>query len=93
MYNYTNLYMSLLAQIALGVLVAGGIGWGVWSHSHKDSTLGQDSQMNGRLETSVDATLTTGTTNTDLDKDLSSIDSQLKLVSENEIEADNAMNQ
>jgi hypothetical protein len=27
--------MSLLAQIALGVLVAGGIGWGVWNSSHR----------------------------------------------------------
>ncbi len=80
--------MSLLAQIALGVLVAGGIGWGVWNSSHR-----QDMEEKNRTQADVsaDVKLTTGSSNADLDNDLKSIDNQLKLVGESEVEADGAM--
>ena len=77
--------MSLLAQIVLGLVVAGGIGFGVWNHKQHS----EERRMDDRAHMQAEVQLTTGTTNADLDADLRSIDSQLDSV--NSASADAAL--
>ena len=74
--------MSLFLQIALGVLVAGGIGLGAWKHH--ETVVRNDAKMHDQSG----ATLSTGSTNDDLDKDMITIDGQLKAVDESSVSID-----
>ncbi len=85
--------MSLLLQIAIGLIVAGGIGFGVY-HKHEEKMIQQettlrDQQMNTTSTASV--RLNTGNTNADLDADLKSIDGELKAVGDASVGIDQSM--
>lgn len=85
--------MSLLLQIALGVLVAGGIGFGVWNHHHRlEEAQIAPTTINDETQASADVNLTAGTANADLDADMTTIDGQLKLVNDDSAEIDQSMN-
>lgn len=88
--------MSLLLQIALGAIIAGGIGFGVWSHEHHRAIVQQPpttvSDQSAQVGAQANVNLTAGTTNADLDKDMSSIDEQLNLVNQSSVESDQSMN-
>ena len=84
--------MGLLAQIAIGILVAGGIGLGVWSHKHRDvADRPRDTQNNVQVQ--ADATLSAGSTNADLDKDLKTIDGELNIISQSSTDIDSSFNE
>ncbi len=93
--------MSLLLQIAIGVLVAGGLGFGVWTHQHnkqianyQQSTTQEDSTSKSDTNASVNAgiSLTTGTTTADLTTDLGNIDAQLRQVDDSSVSIDQSIN-
>lgn len=75
--------MSLFAQIVLGLVVAGGIGWGVWNHNQQQEARQQ--------QAAAEIKLSAGTTNADLDADLKSIDGQLDAVSQTSAGVDESM--
>ncbi len=81
--------MSVFARIVLGAIVAGGVGLGIWSSKQDDKTPAQEhARQEARIQADAAATLTKGSTNDDLDKDMASIDGQLKLVSESSADVD-----
>ncbi|HWC57731.1 MAG TPA: hypothetical protein VG621_02175 [Candidatus Paceibacterota bacterium] len=97
--------MSLLLQITLGVLIAGGIGFGVWNHEHHKAMLQPPSTTTTDETTAQPSTpsevdvhdganvnLSAGTTDGDLDADLSTIDQQLKAVNSDSVDIDQSMN-
>ena len=84
--------MSLFAQIALGILVVGGIGFGAWNYNHKEKIQEQEEVMKAQADVSANINLSTGDTNADLDADLKAIDGQLTVISNTSTDIDQSMN-
>jgi len=76
--------MSSSVKIVLGILILGGVAWAVWNYSNTTSPV--DTQK------PAGPTLTTGSTNADLDTDIATIDSELDLISNSSVEIDQSMN-
>lgn len=72
--NQPLYFMPLLARVVLSAAVIGGVGYGIWSHTHKKDMPKQQPAA------TVSATLTTGTYDNDLEKDMAMMDAQLKLI-------------
>lgn len=81
--------MSLFLQIALGVLVAGGIGLGAWKHHESVRENREHARVEDQAATS--ATLSTGSGNSDLDKDMLTIDGQLKVIEQSSGDVDQSI--
>jgi hypothetical protein len=83
--------MGLLPKIILVVVVIGAIVLGVRSRTDR-----QDDQMtsgSNTTEVQTDTTLTTGTSNSDLDKDMAAIDSQLTVINQSSTDIDNSFSE
>lgn len=77
--------MSSFAKITLAVLVVGLIGWGTWAYTHRFE------KRDAAVQDAATPTLTSGSTNNDLDRDMETIDSQLKLISDTSSAIDESM--
>ncbi len=86
-----NKYIMGLLKIILVVVVIGAIVLGVRSRTHRE-----DDQMTSGSNTTdaqTDTNLTTGTSNSDLDKDMAAIDSQLTVINQSSTDIDNSFSE
>jgi len=79
--------MSVLLQIALSALVIGGVGFGLWNHNHN-----QEMKKEDHASVNASVNLSTGSSNADLDRDMLTIDGQLKAVDQGSGEVDQSFN-
>ncbi len=74
--------MPLLARIILSAAVIGGVGYGIFNHNKKEAIKKEQTTVQ------TEAKLTTGNSNNDLERDMATMDAQLKLIEQDSAAVD-----